>query len=187
MARWRLLEAHYLNVPGTEWEYKESDRETGRQARRIFPVPLYLDPKDQADWNDRENQWIVVSHHFDKAHPRDYVFTGPPTPNMEPIDDEATAMSQSYIDKGLWKHPIDSMNMTYSQSVLSEFEAKLASMLAGRVDMTAPPPNVSTAGVSQKQFEELQATVKQLLEQNASLQNQILDQGKRSSGLVRRL
>jgi len=182
MARWYLREAHYLNVPGTEWEYKESDRETGRQARRIYPVPLYLDPKDPADLTDRENGWVVVSHRYDKAHPRDVVFTGPPTPNMEPIDDEAQAISQSYIDKGAWIHPIDSLNMTYSQSILSEFEQKLASLLSGRVDMT-PPPNVSTAGVSQKQFDELQSTVKQLLEQNASLQAQLLDQPK---GFVRR-
>jgi hypothetical protein len=186
MARWRLLEAHYLNVPGTEWEYKESDRETGRQARRIYPVPLYLDPKDPQDITDRENQWVVVSHKFDKAHPRDVVFTGPPTPNMEPIDDEATDISQGYLDRGEWKHPIEALNMTYSQSVLSEFEQKLASMLAGRIDMMAPPPNVSTAGVSQKQFDELQTTVKQLLEQNASLQNQILE-GAKAKGFVRRV
>jgi len=185
MARWRLLEAHYLNVPGTEWEYKESDRETGRQARRVFAVPLYLNPDIVTDQNDKENGWVVVSHKFDKAHPKDYVFTGPPTPNMEPIDDEAERISQGYIDRGEWKHPIESLNMTYSQSVLSEFEQKLASMLSGRVDMT-PPPNVSTAGVSQKQFDELQNTVKQLLEQNASLQNQVLEATK-SRGFVRRM
>jgi hypothetical protein len=174
MARWRLLEAHYLNVPGTEWEYKESDRETGRQARRIYHVPLYLDPKDPADITDRENGWVVVSYRFDRAHPRDIVFTGPPTPNMDPIDDEAEAISQGHIDRGDWKHPIEALNMTYSQSVLSEFEQKLAAALVGKIEMQTPP-NVSTSGVSQKQFDELQAMVKQLMEQNASLQAQVLD------------
>jgi hypothetical protein len=178
MARWRLLEAHYLNVPGTEWEYREADRETGRQARRVYPVPLYIDPKDPRDITDRENQWVVVSNKFEKAHPRDVIFAGPPTPNMEPIDDEAEQISQGYIDRGDWKHPIESLNMTYSQSILSEFEQKLAAMLTGRVDMT-PPPNVSTGGVSTKQFDELQGTVKQLMEQNASLQAQVLEHGKR--------
>src|SRR6516164_6345197 len=105
MARWRLLEPHYLNVPGTEWEYKEADRETGRQARRVYEVPLYLDPKDRADQNDRENESVVVSDRYDPAHHRDYVFVGAPTPNMEPIDDEAQAISQGYIDRGAWIHP----------------------------------------------------------------------------------
>jgi len=104
---------------------------------------------------------------------------------MEPIDDEAERISQGYVDRGEWRHPIESLNMTYSQSVLSEFEQKLASMLAGRVDMT-PPPNISTNGVTQKQFDELQATVKQLMEQNASLQNQVLEAAK-PKGFVRRM
>jgi len=187
MARWRLLEAHYLNIPGIEWEYKEQDRETGRQARRVFPVPLYLDPKDQADWNDRENQWVVVSHHFDKAHPRDHVFVGSPTPAMEPLDDEATSISQSYIDKGLWQHPIDNMNMSYTESILSKFEQQLATLLAGQAKVQVEVPNVPMGGVSQKQFDELQSTVRQLMEQNASLQAQLLEQSKNQGGLRRRI
>jgi len=185
MARWYLREAHYLNVPGIEWEYKESDRETGRQARRVYPVPLYLDPKDEKDWTDRENGWIVVSHKYDKAHHKDVVFVGPPTPNMEPIDDEAHQITQGYIDRGAWIHPIDSLNMTYSQSVLSEFEQKLATALAnlGRpIEMATP--NVSVSGVSQKQFDELQTMVKQLAEQNASLQAQLLEK-PRTAGIRR--
>src|SRR5262245_3142990 len=186
MARWRLLEPHYLNVPGTEWEYKESDRETGRQARRIYPVPLYLDPKYHQDINDRENEWVVVSHAYDKAHHRDYVFVGSPTPNMEPIDEEAERISQGHIDRGDWVHPIESLNMTYSQSVLSEFEQRIAQLVVDKANQSKPfdpPPNVSTAGVSQKQFDELQGMVKQLMEQNASLQAQLLDKPK--SGLRR--
>jgi len=187
MARWRLLEAHYLNVPGTEWEYKESDRETGRQARKIYQVPLYLNPDILTDQNDRENGWVIVSNRYDKAHPRDYVFVGPPTPNMEPIDDEATEISQGYHDRGEWKHPIENLNMTYSQSLLSEFESKLASMLSGRIDMT-PPPNVPVGGVTKKQFDDLQATMKQLMEQNAALQNQIIEmQHNQKPGFVRRI
>jgi hypothetical protein len=179
------MEAHYINVPGTEWEYKESDRETNRSVRRVYQVPLYLDPKDAADFTDRSNGWVVVSHKFDKANPRDIVFVGPPTPNMEPIDDEAEQISQRYIDSGAWKHPIESLNMTYSQSILSEFEQKLASMLSGGIPVS-PPPNVSTESISKKQFDELQATVKQLMEQNAALQNRLLEQDQ-SRGLRRRI
>src|SRR5205823_6644923 len=55
--RWRLVNAHYLNVEtlpdGTrvEWEHKETARETGRTVRKLYPVPMYLDPKEPADCN----------------------------------------------------------------------------------------------------------------------------------------
>src|SRR5262245_18811337 len=142
MARWFLKERHYLNVPGTEWEYKETDRETGRQHRLVLPVPLYLDPKQSADWNDRANDLITVSNKFDPAHPRDHVFVGDPTPDMEPMDEEAEAITQCFVDRGAWKHPIDSMDMTYSQSILSEFERAIVSKTVEMVQVQAPP-NVS--------------------------------------------
>src|SRR5262245_52055330 len=107
MARWRLTQPQYPAVAGTEWEYKKSDRETGRQTRKVYEVPLYLDPKDAADWNYRSDESIIVTNKFDPAFRRDIVFVGPPTPDMEPIDDEAKAISQKYIDSGAWQHPID--------------------------------------------------------------------------------
>ena len=94
MARWKLIEAHYLNVPGTTWEAKEVDRSTGRQVKKVFNVPLYLDPKDEADWNYRREQdpdlqdgGIIVCL-AGKGRPRDIVFEGDPTPCMIPLDDE---------------------------------------------------------------------------------------------------
>src|SRR5712664_1979266 len=64
MARWRLITGHYLNVlidgSPAEWEYKETDRNTGKQARRIFPVPVLLDPNDPADHNHPGE--IIVCH-----------------------------------------------------------------------------------------------------------------------------
>ena len=49
--RWKLTEPHYLNVPETTWEQKETDRMTGKQVRKAYPVPLYLNPKEESDWN----------------------------------------------------------------------------------------------------------------------------------------
>jgi hypothetical protein len=41
MARFRLKDKHYLHVlPGTEWEQKELDQVTGKQARKVYLVPL---------------------------------------------------------------------------------------------------------------------------------------------------
>jgi hypothetical protein len=169
MARWRLTQPHYLQVPGTEWEYKETDRETQRQVRKVFEVPLYLNPNEQADWNDRVNEWVTVSNRFDKAHPRDHVFVGPPTPDMAPLDDEAEQITQSYIDSGAWKHPIESLDMNYSQSVLSDFERQIATALSN-VAKSQPAPNMSLGGVSVEDFNRLQEQVTALMEQNARLQ-----------------
>src|SRR5262250_2477567 len=111
MARWYLREKHYLNVPGTEWEYKETDRETQRQVRKVFEVPLYLNPDEPADWNDRVNERIIVSTKFDPASPRDYVFIGSPTPDMIPLDEEAQGITDDFVRRGVWKHPIESLDM----------------------------------------------------------------------------
>lgn len=171
MARWKLLEAHYLNVPGTEWEYKETNRETGRQARKIYEVPLYLDPKEPTDWTDRTEELIIVTNKFDPKHPRDIVFRGPPTPNMEALDDEAQAISDKESSK--WIHPIEALNMTYSESRLSEFEREIAVLLASKVQENRKVPNLSLGGVSQEDFERLQAQVATLMERNAQLEEAV--------------
>lgn len=109
MARWRLINAHYLNtVEGVEWEYKETDRSTGKMGRKIFNVPLYMDPRDPADHNYPGE--IIVATKSDKAFPKDIVIIGEPTPDMEAIDEEAEAISASLQDK--WTHPIDSLPTT---------------------------------------------------------------------------
>jgi hypothetical protein len=184
MARWMLKDAHYLSVPGIEWEYKESDRETGRAARKVYEVPLYLNPTWTQDWNDPDG--IVVSNRFDPAHRRDVVFTGPPTPDMEPLDDEATEISNKYRSE--WKHPIESLNMTYSESRLSDFERAIAELLADKgVQKMEKIPNISANGVDPKKFAELQEKVKDLMDMNAILQVELLEKKKADSLKTRRI
>lgn len=95
MARWRLTEPHYLNVPGIEWEQVTTDRVTQRPVRRKFPVPQYLDPRAQDDWNYRRDgmDGEIIVCHKDKGQPNDIVFVGDPTPGMLPLDDEAKEIS----------------------------------------------------------------------------------------------
>lgn len=127
MARWRLLNAHYLKVPGNEWEYKETDRSNGRQIRRAFDVPQFLNPYDPQDWNYKSSPdegEIIVTNQEDSDYTKDYVFLGDPTPDMEPIDDEAKAISASFANQ--WKHPIESLSGNYSQSLIDGFQAEMA-------------------------------------------------------------
>jgi hypothetical protein len=105
--RWRLMGPHYLNVPGTEWEHNESDRSTGKAARKLYNVPLLLDPRNPQDCN-RDGD-CIVAHAIDGARNErsDIIFFGNPTPDMEPVNDEAQAITDSLQAK--WAHPIDTL------------------------------------------------------------------------------
>lgn len=97
MARWKLTEKHYLNVPGTRWEFQTVDRNTGRPQRKYFNVPLYLDPEnpDDCNYKDGFESWIIVAHEG-SAEGRDIVFVGDPTPGMLPMDDEAREITAKF-------------------------------------------------------------------------------------------
>ena len=160
--RWRLLQPHYLNVPGTEWEYKEVDRTSGKQARKVYEVPLLLNPNDPNDYNYPGE--IIVCHEG-KGQRQDIVFVGPPTPDMEPIDEEAKMLSAS-MEKG-WVHPIESLPEQggYSQSLLTDFQRQLSEAMAN-----AP---VRNAAVSKDEFEELKKQMAELMAQNKALAEQL--------------
>jgi hypothetical protein len=125
-----LIEPHYLNVEGTKWEYVEVDRGTGKQLRKQFSVPRFLDPNDPADWTEKEmtpaghvvNGRVIVSD-GNGAQPGDIVFVGDPTPNMLPLDDEAKKISASYSTK--WSAPNPDSNRTHSQSLLDDLEQQM--------------------------------------------------------------
>lgn len=123
MARWRLKSPHYLNVPGTEYELQETDRATGKSVKKKFQVGLYLNPDDPTDHNYPGNPSIgqegsiIVTDKFDKQFPRDILFLGPPTPEMEPLDEAAEKLTAEWQKK--WtKVPVESLPTTISQSQL---------------------------------------------------------------------
>ena len=109
--RWRLTAAHYLNVQvlldGTkvEWEHKETSRESGRAVRKLFSVPMFLEPKDAADHNYTGE--IIVAH---------------ATQDMEPLNEAAETITESCRPR--WIHPIDTMpmngGMTQAESVFMQ-------------------------------------------------------------------
>lgn len=131
MARWKLLEAHYLNIEDCFWEQVETDRETGRQRRKQYPVPMHLDPKNPADCNYRpaggnvliggssEEVGAIIVCHKGKGERRDLVFYGDPTAGMEPLDDEAREISERLQAEGRWTS-VDTFDMRSPSEVRAD-------------------------------------------------------------------
>lgn len=162
MARWRLTAKHYLNVPGTTWRHEETSRETGERQETLFPVPKYLDP-DDPKFCDRNGDLIVC--HEGKGQRGDTTFIGSPTPDMEPLDDEAEAITAPL--RARWEHPIEGLPAQgdFSQSLFAMFQKQLDT-----ASCNAPTiPNIS-AGVDPKAFEELQNQMAAVMAKNAELE-----------------
>lgn len=130
MARWKLANAHYLNIEGNKWEYQEVSRTTGKTIRVQMPVPTYLNPNDPADLNyktgragDEEGE-IIVAHGTGMHEPKDYIFVGDPTPDMIPLDDEAKALSVSFEEQ--WKYKPETDPGNFSQSLVDQFQLSMA-------------------------------------------------------------
>jgi len=128
MARWKLMTPHYLNVDDEEWEYQETDRQTGRPRRTKFRVPRLLDPRDPSSWTKRwgrkddEDGEVIVCWEG-KGDSTDIVFHGDPTPDMQPVDSEAEEISAGFAE--LWRYKPEG-NETYSQSLIDRFQEQLA-------------------------------------------------------------
>lgn len=155
--RWRLMTAHYLKVPGTEWEYKEADRTTGKQARRVFEVPVLLDPHDSNDCNYPGE--CIVTHAVDgvRGQSRDIVFIGDPTPDMEPMNDAAQAITDALAPK--WVHPIESLTGNglsgdFASQLLADLQAQLSEAMTKSGGL---PQAQAASGVSQAEFDALKA------------------------------
>jgi hypothetical protein len=170
MARWRLTAKHYINATRhgevTQWMREETNRDTGRVARTLFNVPVYLDPDDPRDQNYPGE--IIVAYEKG-ARPKDLVFTGEPTPDMEPVDEEAQKISDTTRPK--WKNPIDSLSATggnYSEALLT----LLSKQLEEAANKSGPPARASGA-IDEAAFKKMQEDMKALMESNAKLQAQL--------------
>lgn len=128
MARWKLTSSHYLTVQGTSWEQIEVDRMSGKQIRKRYDVPLQLDISDTSLWNDnilRNPRGevlggdIVVAYADKKHEANDYLFTGHPTPDMFPLDDEAKAISAKF--EKTWNAK-PSEEVTFGQRTIERIE-----------------------------------------------------------------
>ncbi len=168
MARFKLTAPHYLNVKGNQWEYKEIDRSTGKEKRHLRGVPMYLHPEDPSTWNyiterlpngQIADGYIIVSLKEDPNFPKDIIFAGGCTMDMEPMDDEAKVMIATL--QGKWKHPIDSLPGTFAEQLPFLWQQQLESE-------KLKAPTVSTKEIDElrgqnanlaRQLEELKAVV----------------------------
>ena len=185
MARWRLITAHYLKVPGTVWEENSTDRETGRQKRIAHPVPLHLDPKDPTCWTHKPssghvslggNSWdegaIIVAWKGKTDDRRDIIFEGDPTypTEMEPIDDEAKRISEE-----LWPNFTNPMDEAYTalsptEQMLVDLQAKMSEAMTsfGAARSSVADPAIGELKEVLKQLTVISAQNSQLLQQLAS-------------------
>ena len=127
MARWKLACPHYLNCPGTEWEYNET--KNGKVVRKRFAVGRYLNTSDPGDWTskwgvkDDEDGEIIVCY-SGKGEASDIIFVGDPTPDMIPMDDEARAISKTFESR--WSYRPETAEVDFSQSLINRFESAMA-------------------------------------------------------------
>ena len=167
MARWQLTEPHYLNVPGTMWEQVTTDRVTQRPVRKQFPVPMFLDPRIQTDWNynidggrprkdDMDGQIIIA--YAGKGLPNDIIFEGPPSPGMLPLDDEARAISGQY-------------SWTPTQDVTEEAQraSNQAKILDGLIQRLADANVAPVGGAVPPGFEKLMESMAAMMQQQTQL------------------
>lgn len=150
---------HYLNVPGTQWEQKEIDTRSGKQLRKLYEVPQLLDPSNPADCNPYGE--IVVCHEG-KGQRGDIEFVGKPTPDMDPLDDEARAISEA--ESKNWIHPIDSLSASgdYGESLIRRFEQMMTELVRSQGGAVAKKEDSAVA--------DLLLQVQILKEQVAALQ-----------------
>lgn len=174
MARWRLTAAHYLNVPGEEYEHIETDRDTGKRVRKLYPVPMFLDPKDPANHNYPGD--IIVGQ-GETGFPRDLIFTGPPTPDMEPLDAEAEKITKEASKK--WVNPMDALpgqGVDYSSQLLAVFERQLTEVinrLGGIPQAQTNPVGLPNMAVPEDAIARMQAQMNELMERNAELERRV--------------
>lgn len=168
MARWLLKEPHYLNSPRTKWRYTEIDND-GEAQEHEFPVPRLMDPKDPRHWTNKQTQEIVVCYEG-KGNPGDRIFTGPPTPGMDPLDDEAQKISAEHA--GSWIHPIDTLpgnGQSYADGLLKQLTDQLTAVAATGKPSSLIPNQL----VKAEDFAALQSQVAKLMEANEALLAQL--------------
>lgn len=141
MARWKPTAKHYLHArqygQPTEWQREETNVQTGRAFRKSYPVPMLIDPEDPYCMNRVVGYCVVATE--GSAQPGDIeIFNFKPTPDMEPLDEEARLMSEK--ERPNWINPIDGlspqMGEDFAQQLLGALQQQ-ANQLKSSAPITA--------------------------------------------------
>jgi len=166
MARFRLTDKHYLNIQGCEWEEKQElqtkVRGRYRLNRKVLAVPMYLDPKQEADFNYPGE--IIISTKEDRRYPDDYI-TGPGficTVDMTPLDDEADEMMEEYKANYTGTHPIESLSGSLSDDILAKLSRQLDSIT--KLQPPIAPISASELETLKSENTELKAQISAIME-----------------------
>jgi hypothetical protein len=154
MARWKPTAKHYFHArqfgQPTEWQREEVNVQTGRAFRKSYVVPMFIDPDDPWCINRHLGYCVLATEGC--AQPGDIeIFNFKPTPDMEPLDDEARALSEA--ERPNWINPIDGL----SPQMGEDFAQQLLGALQQRANSIQFVPS---AGVQPSaEFSELKGLV----------------------------
>lgn len=155
MARWKVNSKHYIHAEQygqpTEYVREETNRDTGRTFRKALVVPMLIDPEDPSCINRFNGMCVVATEGSEQ--PGDIVFFGPPTMEMEPLDDEARKITEAEQHK--WVSPIDGL----PAQVGEDFAAVLLRGLESQLNAARSQPQeaVLLKSVSNSEVADLKA------------------------------
>ena len=162
MARWKLTAKHYLHAlqygQPSEWQREEINVQSGRAFRKTYPVPMFIDPDDPHCINRHLGYCVIATEGSDQ--PGDLIVSNfKPTPDMEPLDEEARQLSEA--ERSHWINPIDGLSPTMGEDFANQLLAALQQQMnktqsSGSLGSNAEVSNLSAlVTAQQKQIESL--------------------------------
>src|SRR6266849_5825322 len=126
MPRWKLTAKHYLHAlqsgQPSEWQREENNVQSGRAFRKTYPVPMFIDPDDPHCINRHLGYCVIATEGSDQ--PGDLIVSNfKPTPDMEPLDEEARQLSE--VERPHWINPIDGLSPTMGEDFANQLLAAL--------------------------------------------------------------
>jgi hypothetical protein len=153
MARWRLVgeQAAYLKTdPPSIYTIRETDVVTGKTAQKVFEVPTEVPP----------GSILALAEGFHQD--TDIIFSGDPTPDMYPLDEEAKAITAAMEQR--WGQQFLGLEGNYSDTIgrqIADLFTDIRSSMPIQPSPVASPSNEVME--LRSQVAELASVVKALL------------------------
>lgn len=154
--RWELKEPHYLFGTNAKYMKEEINMDSKKLARHFYDVPEYHDEG-------------TIVYQGRPLLDTDIPFTGDPTPAMEPLDDEAQALSDKLRPR--WISPIDNAALKAQELapetllMMTAFAKEIGAQIQAGQNTPVPEGSISRA-----EFEEMQKQLSALQAEKAQQQ-----------------